>query len=183
MPRIVINSDKLAERGRSFSGLLEPLLKARKVRLASERWPLNNGAYAITAYQGKLTLNFNEARFSTFLRNFDAQYFEIWIPVNPKKMDQWYLNRAYLNIYNKTREYVCLHCDPEESDDDAGTKACYKQSPHIHIKIEHQSISKSHIAIAHGFLDRVYCSYNDFFIAMKNGVELISDEILRRYQE
>jgi hypothetical protein len=183
MPRIVIGSDKLAERGRSFNNLLGPLLRSRKVGLASKRWVLDHGTYAITAYQGKVTLNFNEARFKTFVDNFQAQYFEIWMPVNLRKMDQWFLNRAYLNIYYKSKEYVCLHCDPEEKDDDAGNKACYKQSPHIHIKIEHQSISKSHIAIAHGFLDRVYNSDETLFTAIKHGVELISDEVLKRYEE
>jgi hypothetical protein len=183
MPRIVIESDKLANRGRSFNNLLGPLVKSSKQGLAYYRWSLGDGVYAITAYNGKLTLNFNEARFSTSVANFDGQYFEIWMPVDRRKMDQWYLNRAYLNIYNRTKEYVCLHCDPEDDKDDVKTKACYKQSPHIHIKIEHQSISKSHIAIAHGFLDKVYSSYDDFFNSIRNGVELIRDEILNRYEE
>lgn len=181
MPKIVIESDKLAERGRTFNKLLSPLLRSQKIGLASKTWPLEYGTYAITAYQGKVTLNFNEARFWTFLNHFQAQYFEIWMPLDSHKMDQWYLHRAYLNIYNNLTEYVCLHCDPEEQDDAVGNKACYKQSPHIHIKIEHQPISKSHLAIAHGYLDRVYNSYDDFFIAIKNGVELISDEILKKY--
>jgi hypothetical protein len=137
---------------------------------------------AIVAYQGKQTLNFNDARFDTFMEDFRAQYYEIWIPIDIRNMGEWYLKLAYLNIFRGVKEYVCLHCDPEENDS-SGTKSCYKQSPHLHLKIEHHGISKSHIALAHGYLDQIYTSEIGLFTAIKYGVELISDEILPRYEE
>lgn len=184
MPKIVVDCDSLASRGRLFTDLLSPLLRSKKEGVATNRWPSGNSGFIIAAYHGQVSNSFNEARFSTSIKKFQGQYFEIWNPTDHRKLEKYFLYRAYLNIYADSKEYVCLHSDPEEDEDSpSGTKACYRRCPHVHVKIEHHSISKSHIAINHGYLNQIMMSPDDFFRAMKNGIELISDEILRIYEE
>lgn len=70
---------------------------------------------------------YRDWRFSTFVHDFHAMYFEHWKRTE-KDEKYWYLDRAYLSIYrridwNEEKEFLCLHCDPnisselEESED------------------------------------------------------------------
>jgi hypothetical protein len=180
MPRIVVDSEDLASRGREFSKLLKPIFKSTSSVIATKNFSIGNGRYAIAAFDHLEPPTFTDSRFFTFADEIYAQYYEIWIPIDQKKMDSWYLFHAYLNLFYRETEFLCLHSDPEEPDQDRGTKACYKRSPHIHLKSNANLFSKSHFATCHGFLDRIFYSKEDFFKAYHNSIELLCDEVLSK---
>lgn len=139
--------------------------------------------YAYIARDLELSEYYESWRFNTFNDSFKAIYFEWWDAVDERKMDKWFLSRAYLNIYyfDKTKreekEFLCLHSDPEESNNDENK---YKRCPHLHIKIAGAPISKSHIAIGMHYISNIFSSQEEFFSNMSNTIELIRDEILNR---
>ena len=186
MPRVRISDAKLAGRRQEFfNDFLRPILPPSQSRQGGHIWvarqpTLGGGGIALAAHDGNRTLNYRDWRFPTYLQGFRAQYFEIWMPTDRRKPQQWYLQQAYLNIFQDIKEYLCLHSDPEEPD---APKAHYKQGPHLHIKVKIEDpISKSHIALADGYINKALASEHDLFRAMRLGVGLIRDEILSRFE-
>lgn len=96
--------------------------------------------------------------------------------------DQWYLDRAYLTIFRTdptTRaevEFLCLHCDPNESDN--ADHGIYKQGPHLHIRAAEDPIPHAHIALNRGHLEDVLTSAHNLSEAMELGVLMIKEEVL-----
>jgi hypothetical protein len=186
MPRVVLDDKAVAQRGAQIPDLLRPI----RGEIGGPAWQRLSGQGGIIYATRDATIEADYAgwRFATFLPDFYAAYHELWMPLDSKKQKQWCLNKAYLNIYRVDRllrtqvEYICLHCDPEDADSD-DHKACYKQSPHIHVKAANDPIPKAHIALSHGFIDAVLKSHDDLFHAMYLGMELIRDEILLRTQK
>ena len=179
MHRLRISEDTLKLRGPNFRILLGPLLKNPKQGgpSATRRF-IGDHRLVWVAHQGNITnLNYSEWRFNIFLGGYKARYFEIWAPVDLATQNEWYLEKAYLTIYHGDTEYICLHCDPE-TENKASQRACYKQSPHLHISTAPQPLPKAHIALAHGRINEIFASETDLFKAMRLGVELIREEIL-----
>jgi len=175
--RIVISEQALASRGQRFRNMLMPLLKSqRQGGPAWRRYQLNFKTVVIATSEIRRGENYNEWFFSTFWREYLGNYYEVWIRSDNTS---WYLEKAYLHIFRGEQSYFCLHCDPEAVDSQ-GIKACYKQSPHLHIKTPDSLIPKAHIALAHGYVNEILASEENLFKAMRLGVDLLCDEILSR---
>ena len=184
MPKIIIPSDKVSKRGSKFNSILRPLL-----RNPEEGGPtrsiknLQGSKIAIIGYDKQLTPDYSNWRFATFHNKFRAVYYEIWLPTDIKRQHEWYITKAYLNIYAidrstlEEKEYICLHSDPES---DGHADAYYRKSPHLHIKTAEEPIPKAHIALANYHLEQILASEDNLFRAIAWGVELICDEILKR---
>lgn len=145
--------------------------------------PSGYGGYAVAARDTRKDLRFSEWRFRTFLPGYRAGYYEIWNPIDPNTQTHWCLDRAYLIIEKDGKEYISLHCDPEELDPtkrQGRSLAQYKRGPHLHIKVADQPIPKAHIAMSHAFLDQVLSSEDDIFRVFRMSIEMICDEILAR---
>jgi hypothetical protein len=184
MPKIKLVSDEVVRRGTKFNSILKPIL--RNPKSGGPHWsnkPRQGSQITIIGYDKVLTPDFNNWRFATFHNNFRAVYFETWLPTDLKKLDIWYLTKAYLNIYlldrarQEEKEYICLHSDTESEGD---SQSYYKASPHLHIKMAEEPIPKAHIALANYHLAQILSSEKLFFQAMSWGIELICDEILKR---
>ena len=139
-----------------------------------------NKTLIFAAHQGHPHDDFQNWRFTLFSKGFLGGYYEIWRPVNYEKLFEYYLDRAYLTVYNKSDEYLSLHCDPEELEIEGGKNYLYKRLPHLHIHKSENPIPKSHIAIGCGFSEKILASDENLFEAISNSIELICDEILSR---
>jgi len=188
MPKVTLQQNEIQKRGKQFTKLLGCLLKTKSSMLAWGTQPLSSDfgehyktGIVIAAHDGNThkLQSYRDWRFSIFVPNYNASYFEVWLPVDNRTQDIWYLQQAYLTIFKATKEYVALHCDPEEPEND--TRAKYKISPHIHIKAAEPPIPKSHIAIASGYYKQIYAEQK-IFDSMRIGIELIKDEILSRIE-
>jgi hypothetical protein len=182
MPKVTLPEEEFARRNRDYlTRILRPLLPASPHgQIGSDRQSQANG-FIIAAYHGPRPQSYRDWRFPTFVSGFRANYFEHWKPRDPNTPAEWYLDKAYLHIYRQEADYIALHADPEEVDTADG-RARYKRGPHIHIKIKPDDpISRSHIALAHKYIDNTLASNRDFFEAMREGIELISDEVLSRF--
>lgn len=187
MPRIIISGQAFRSRGNRFKDLLKPLLNSSlKGVPAWDRYPIDWRTIVLAASNEKRGVNYSEWFFPTFLKGYLGNYYEVWISDDPNKKPekdiQWYLEKAYLQIYRGDLVYFCLHCDPE-AEDGQGIKACYKRGPHLHIKTPYSLIPKAHIALAHGYVDKILASEGNLLDAMRLGVELLCDEILPRIEE
>lgn len=125
---------------------------------------------------------FTSWKFSTYRKNLIASYYEIW-----KKMEEnkYYLFRLYLHLYNTDEEYnnhvadseyVLLHCDPNEPEDQAHSK--YKRSPHLHIKSAFGSLPHSHLALNLNDLNKILSSRVELNQAFDTATKLLKDQIL-----
>lgn len=188
MPAIQITSKELRSRGGQIQKLLRPL--ARK--LGGPAWkapawkargtPQN---YIIGTHDGSPPLSgYRDWRFATFVPNFRGMYFERWIQFED---DLWYLDRAYLSIFRTdpdTRsetKFLCLHCDPNESDD--APHAIYKRGPHLHIQVAPDPIPHAHIALNRGHLEAVLSSAESLSEAIGWAVLMLKEEVLDAIKE
>jgi len=109
--------DDLVSRGNNIRIILQPI-STQKYELA---WNIISSTreFIIAIHDGaRPTSDYRDWRFSTFIPNFHAMYFELWKrTVEDEK--NWYLDRAYLSIYLRIqrdeKEFLCLHCDPNIS--------------------------------------------------------------------
>lgn len=181
MPQIKITESDLWSRGTDFSLLLAPL---RKNLDGGPAWIYKTQQglqVSLYACEKGASHSHEDLRFSTFNSNFYAAYYETWLPSDLRKPKYWYLEKAYLNIYQLNRskrterEYLCLHSDPEETN---YKNPDYKRCPHFHIKVAETPIPHAHLALSHGFIDHVMLSHDNIFHVFHQGIELICDEIL-----
>jgi hypothetical protein len=115
MPFILMKRDGLASRGQNIRKLLQPISR-QKDGPAWEIKASSSGLVIATHDGAQPTSEYRDWRFSTFVRNFNGMYFERWMR-NEEDEESWYLERAYLSIYqhidwNEEKEFLCLHCDP-----------------------------------------------------------------------
>ena len=178
-PAICLPSDKdVAQRKSTVQGLLKPLSKS-KHGPAFKIVP-NTTQIAIGATEGTAGQDFRSWRFPACIDNFSINYFELW---KQDKSDVWFLDRAYLNIYKKIhdneKEYLCLHCDPDEPKAAAHSK--YKRGPHIHVSLVDE-IKHAHIGLYVGYLDNVLKSAADLTEAMSKAIHMIKDELFPAFR-
>ena len=174
---IIINEQALRSRGSRFRNLLMPLRKfPQQGGPASKSYQLDYKTVVVAVSEIQQGLSYREWYFPTFLRGYLGNYYEVWMRCDNIS---WYLEKAYLQIFRGDQSYFCLHCDPEAVDSQ-GIKACYKQSPHLHITTPESLIPKAHIALAHGYVNEILASEENLLRAMRLGVDLLRDEILSR---
>jgi hypothetical protein len=180
--RLTITMEELSTRGDRVRLLLVPLSGKRDGPAWQPR--ATTTEYWIAAHDGSPSRSdIRDWRFSTIVPEYKAQYFERWMRTNTGVAESWYLERAYLHIFqfnqrNGTEsEFLCLHCDPNESDDAA--HALYKQGPHLHIHAgASEPIPHAHIALHVGYLDQVLNSVDSLSEALENAIWMLRDEIL-----
>src|SRR5713226_8244772 len=117
MPIILTKIDSLASRGQNIRTMLRPISRIKQGPAWEQLAGTNELIIAI--HDGsRTTSEFRSWRFSTFVQNLDAMYFELWKRL-AKDEKYWYLDKAYLSIYQnineREKEFLCLHCDPNLS--------------------------------------------------------------------
>ena len=164
-----------------------PLKSGPAYEMVSTSQPFK-GSKVIGFFDGKSQpgSNYVDWRFKTTKNNIFAMYHERWVPVDTDRYDSYYLDRAYFHIYklednrypDSLKEFVCLHCDPNESDQEA--HAMYKRVPHIHIKAAKEPIPHSHISLGIDFSEQVLESADTLFSSYESAIFLVKDEIFNR---
>ena len=117
MAIIQMKVSELGSRGEDVRTMLQPISKL-EYGPAWER-KSNPGGIIIAVHDGaNPTSDYRNFRFSTFVHNFQAMYFELWRRTEENEQ-YWYLDKAYLSIYRlidrQEKEFLCLHCDPNIS--------------------------------------------------------------------
>lgn len=187
MQNIVIPSRSLNHRGAKVQKLLRHISFDSQNGPAYSNIPYHRG-HLIGFYGGQFRPGDHprDWRFKTIAPSIYAMYFEQWIPSETGKHSSWYLDRAYLNLYelsdqrfmDSEKEFVCLHCDPNETDVDAHSD--YKRVPHIHIKAAQEPIPQAHISLNLDFSDKVLNSVETLFSSLETAIVMLRDEILDR---
>jgi hypothetical protein len=177
VPVIQITSEALGSRGQNVQKLLRPISK----QPGGPAWEpkSNQNRYLIGTHDGSPPASSHQDwRFATFVPNLRANYFEVW-----KRFEElWYLDRAYLNIFQTDpttrieKKFLSLHCDPNEPDD--ALHAIYKKGPHLHIQAADVPFPHAHIALSGEHLDTVLGSFDSLFKAMEWAVRMLKEQIL-----
>lgn len=192
MANIIISSNDLFRYGRAKKmqktlRTLSPLKSGPAYKILSTNQPFK-GSKVISFFDGKSQpdSNYTDWRFKTTQRNIFAMYYERWVPADIHRSSKSYLDRAYFHIYeledngqpDSLKEFVCLHCDPNEPDQQA--HVMYKRVPHIHIKAAKEPIPHSHISLGIEFSEQVLQSADTLFTSFESAIFLVKDEILNR---
>jgi hypothetical protein len=187
MQNIVISSHALNLRGTKVQKLLRHISFDRQNGPAYSHVKLRERhVIGFHGSQFRFSENYRDWRFKTRVPSIYAMYFEQWMPLETGKHGCWYLDRAYLNLYelsdrrfmDSLKEFVCLHCDPNEPDGDA--HSYYKRVPHIHIKAAREPIPRAHISLNLDYSDKVLNSVDTLFSSWQTAIFMLRDEILDR---
>ncbi len=178
-----VDAQDLVGRGDEICGLVKPLVGRGRIafhRITSRR------AVVFGTFSGSLPdLPVDEWRFTTFVPSIRGAYRERWIPVDERGR-RYYLELAYLHLYEQLavgegeRQFLALHCDPNE--DDESPHAKYKQGPHVHVVTAPQPLPHSHFALNLGDLPRVLSSLHDLQTAFSTAVLLLREQVLEVYR-
>lgn len=198
MAAIVISSGDLFGKGRRYPGrakkkmqkiltLISPLDSGPAYEIVPTNQPFK-GSQVIGFFDGRSRPgpNYVDWRFKTTKTDIFAMYHERWVPVDINRYDTYYLDRAYFHIYeledkrypDALKEFVCLHCDPNEPGQQA--YAMYKRVPHLHIKAAEEPIPHSHISLGINFGEQILQSADTLFSSYESAISLIHDEILNK---
>lgn len=178
MPTLTVrNEQRFWERGQAVVRMLQPITQRR----GGPAWApksIGTSTIVIATHDGSPPVSeYRDWRFATVASGFNAMYHERW---SRRDKNLWELERAYLNIYKHSGvdeiEFLCLHCDPLETD--TAPHARYKQGPHLHVSIAGEPIKHSHLAIHGGLLDAVLQSVATLSNTMDWAVQMIRDEVL-----
>ena len=180
MLRIQLGVHELRNRGEQVRQLLRPLSK----RPGGPAWSTKRGTaeFIVGTHEGSpLQSSHQDWRFSVFIPNFRAMYFERWLRSQEDHREFWYLNRAYLDIYQivgptQENKFLCLHCDPNEPD--GASHVLYKRGPHLHINAASYPISSAHIALNAGFVAEILSSTDSLTEAMRIALVMLKEEVL-----
>ncbi len=180
MPFLFTSIEKLAGRGNVIRTLLRPIAGTP----GGPAW--NNKAsataFVIAAHDGgPPTSPYQDWRFATIMPDFRGMYNERWLRTELDRKEIWYLDRAYLHLYEtiervQESEYLCLHIDPNLPND--APHWVYKRGPHLHISAAKHPIPRAHIALNRGHLDEVLRSVESLSRALELAVYMIKEEIL-----
>ena len=180
MPILCTSLESLAARGNVIRTILSPIAGMP----GGPAW--NNKATAtgfiIATHDGAPpTSDYRDWRFATILPGFRGMYFERWLRVGADRKEIWYLERAYLNLYEtightrQETEYLCLHIDPNLPNDTPHW--VYKRGPHLHMSAAKHPIPRAHIALNRGHLDEVLRSVESLSQALGLAINMIKEEI------
>jgi hypothetical protein len=183
--RILITPTEYWNRIEIIKKLLEPLAVDRSLFVSGE------SGYVLAARDrsSKPGARYDEMRFRTKANNLIAMYHERWLQGFKGREEFFYLDRAYLHFYLiesssvDEKEFVLLHCDPNEPDNAAHAK--YKQSLHLHIECSDSSCyphchvwPHAHIALNTGYLDHVLKDVKSLTKAIEEAVCMLREEVL-----
>ena len=125
--------------------------------------------------------SYREWRFATSHPDFRGNYYEIWTLTDTRRL---HLRAAYLTLYRVVRgpvpseiEFLALHCDPLEPDDDVGV---YKRGPHLHVSSAENPIPQAHLALNRGHLNQVLQTIGSLTSALEQAVRMLREEVLDR---
>lgn len=178
MAAILLNWRQLRSRGSRIRKILQPIARQK----GGPAWQPKQspGNYIIGTHDGSPPQSdHREWRFATVVNNFRACYFEVWRHHSAASL---YLYRAYLSIFQTDigplteREFLCLHCDPNESE--RSEHAIYKKGPHLHIQAADPPIPHAHIALNRCHLEQVLSSEDSLTEAFGLAVIMLKEEIL-----
>ena len=184
MQALEIEIDQLSGRASDIRELLAPLRNGRPT-IASNIWSqLYHGCKAIVAHDGVgNTESLDSCNFRTFSKDMRGRYHELWRPLENGRT--LILHRAYLTILRFDREVhrfdkiVSVHCEPCEEGD--SLKCVCKRSPHLHVQSAEHPIPRCHFPLNVSDLDRRFSSLNRVTEALSNAIEILCEELLKRY--
>jgi hypothetical protein len=179
--------DLYMARKEQITGLLRPLRVGTPTRLTVYSITEGN-IYAISMHEGVRTDdNYRRLRFATFRPEYRANYFEQWVPSDPRQRN-WHLKHACLSIYHSNpmqrwqaqtdeTEVFGLHCEPNEPK--TAAHAAYKRGPHLHISIvPGHPISHAHIALAKSHLSAILKNAQTLSAEVRQAIQMIQEEVL-----
>lgn len=172
-----VDSDAIGQRGGLIRSFLQPIASVSggpawdTVRIAKR--------FIIGTHDGSPPLSdYRDWRFSTPASRCHAAYYEVW----DQSGRRWYLERAYLNMYETTHDgetpLVSVHCDPQFPG--STIRDSYKQGPHVHFKKVGDPLARAHLAVHGGFLTEVTASVDSLTKTMAWAIQMMRDEILDR---
>lgn len=185
MPFIELSLQDVERRGALLQQMLIPISNVK----TGPAWALpqrRSTVCVLGAHEGSIgSSDYQEWRFSTFVPNHRAQYYERWQRSEDNE-DLWYLERAYLNIFKYDQAtdleeaVVLLHCDPNEPDNPEHPELPkYKRVPHIHMHGGSEyPLYKAHLALTVGYFDLVLASADTLTQAVIEAVSMVKNEIL-----
>jgi hypothetical protein len=193
--RILISSkDKVfTDRPKTIRKFLQPLVPDTS-KFSVQPKSCNSTEYIVAAADNhNPSSRYDQMRFKTQVQNLRAMYYERWNKFYQGKEEFFYLDRAYLHFYfidtspkPEEKEFVLLHCDPNEPDD--ANHAKYKQSLHLHIECSERSCyphcdiwPHAHIALNTGYLDHVLQDVNSLTKAIEEAVWMLKEEVLEPF--
>lgn len=181
MPVIQASLQDLARRGHEIQRLLRPISKVdtgpayqHKASTTTFRIATHNGSPPTSDYRAW--------RFDTVVPGYQGNYFEIWQQLSEERRELWCLHKAYLTIHEivdrharAEKEFLCLHCDPNESD--GQPHADYKKGPHLHISVAPEPLCRAHIALDGGYLTNILQSVESLTNALQWAIYMLRQEI------
>ena len=195
---IITSSNELRDRVKTIAQILTPLaLDYKKLHIHPKPKP---DQFVIPVrdsnniYSSNDPNDYTSYRFKTIVPDVQAMYYERWIKFYPdekSRKESYYLERAYLHFYTiefslkEEKEFLLLHCDPNEPDNAAHAK--YKQSLHLHIECYEASWPHgnvwphAHIALNSAYLNHVLKDVNSLTEAIKEAVLMLKEEVLDNF--
>ena len=130
MAIILMKIGDLGSRGQEVRTMLQPISKLPDGPARDQK--STSRGLIIAIYDGTCpTSEYRDYRFSTFVHNFQAMYFELWKRTEEDEQ-YWYLDRAFLTIYQivdgREKEFLCLHCEPNLSFEQIELKDEYRNN-------------------------------------------------------
>ena len=185
MDLLQIEVSQLNSRVRDIQGLLIPL-REQGISVACQICRHQyHGCKVLAAHEGiESSEHFDDLYFKTFATDIWSQYYEFWKPFD--EYSKFLLYRAYLNLFIVNRQthsfdkLVSVHCDPCEEGNEPET--LYKRGPHLHVQRANPPIPKCHFPLNFTELNRVLASVDNINDALKNAVQIISNEVVGRFQ-
>lgn len=181
MPFICTSRKNLAGRGNVVRSLLAPISGSE----GGPSWgtKASSTEFVIAVHEGNPPMGtYRDWRFATVVSEYRGMYFERWLRSGTGAREFWYLERAYLNLFETIQypaiqesEYLCLHIDPNLPANAAHRN--YKCGPHLHISTAKPPIPHAHIALNRGHVDDVLSSVEKFSVALEHAIHMIKDEI------
>jgi hypothetical protein len=176
MPRIESNQKEIVSRQNKIRKLLNPISRIKGGPVCTLK-PLQRKLILATHDGSPPLSDFTSWRFTTKHSAFRALYYEMW---TGNGTNIFSLDKAYLHIYQMIdydeREYLLLHCDPDEPDIEK--HALYKRGPHLHISVAEQPIPHSHIALCLSNLDSTLNSVDSLTTALELCIKMICEQFL-----
>ena len=181
MRAVVTDITTLSSRGEIIRVLLRPLVGHPSAPYCDTLKP--TGAFIIGTHEGSPTTSeYRDWRFGTFVTGFRAMYFELWRPVNERRVE-YYLDRSYLSIFrykdrdsSDEQEFLCLHCDPNEPEDADHVR--YKRVPHLHIIAAETPFPHAHLALLVGQSEDLLLTSDGWSNALGAAIEMLREEVM-----
>jgi hypothetical protein len=178
---IFLNEKELNHRPKAVQKMLHPL-RAKQAVACNFATHASMNQRILGAHDGEISLtrSYRDWWFRTSSNVIRAQYFETWENIGKKVKFQLlnaYLHLSRIDNYRRDQyEIIALHADPKD-----GNK--HKCGPHIHVVKSEQPLPHCHFPM---YLENTFVvleSCTSFTSAMKSAIEVLSCEVLERYND